>query len=431
MPDLPKTKRAENPDPTRSGQLAAVASLGSRSLAGEDLDLLLDEAVKAVAGGLGNEYAVAFQLLPGGQELFLRAGVGLREGLVGSFRAPAGIDSQAGYTLVVDEPVVIEDFATQPGFTKPSLMVEHGVMSGVSVIIGGYDGAWGVLGSHNTARRRYSSEDVSFTQAVANVLGAAVERSRHQEVAEWARHNERLAAVGQRAAGVAHDLNNMVSVVGYSAQLLEASQDLDDAGRRHLAVIRDQVERAASLVWQVLDFAHSRAPQRGEEDLAAFLDDLVPELARSLHPGLSVRLEHDDAGHVVDADRTALQQIFTNLASNANDAMTGSGELRINLSSHEVSPTEPPPLAGLAPGRWVRVEVTDTGPGMAPEVLARVFEPFFTTKEPGQGTGVGLNQVLRLVSEHEGHVGMASQPGVGTTVSIWLPAAVGGSRGSR
>ncbi|MDQ3574421.1 MAG: ATP-binding protein [Actinomycetota bacterium] len=111
--------------------------------------------------------------------------------------------------------------------------------------------------------------------------------------------------------------------------------------------------------------------------------------------------------------------------------MTGSGELRINLSSHEVSPTEPPPLAGLAPGRWVRVEVTDTGPGMAPEVLARVFEPFFTTKEPGQGTGVGLNQVLRLVSEHEGHVGMASQPGVGTTVSIWLPAAVGGSRGSR
>ena len=110
--------------------------------------------------------------------------------------------------------------------------------------------------------------------------------------------------------------------------------------------------------------------------------------------------------------------------------MAGSGELRITKWSHEVSATEPPPLAGMAPGRWVRADVADTGTGMAPEVLARVFEPFFTTKAPGQGTGVGLNQVLRLVGEHDGHVDIVSQPGKGTTVSIWLPAA-GGPHGSR
>ena len=430
MADLRNTDRAEERAPTGAGRLAVVASLGTRALTGEDLDLLLDEAVKAVAGGLGTEYAVAFQLLPGGEEFLLRAGVGLREGKVGSFRAAAGIDSQAGYTLVANEPVVIEDFATEPRFTKPPMMVEHGVVSAVSVIIRGYDGPWGVLGSATTAQRRFSGEDVAFAQAVANVVGAAVERGRFEEARQQARQNERLAAVGQRAAGVAHDLNNIVSTIGYLAQRLEDDQALDDAGRQHLATIRDQVEQATSLMWQVLDFAHSTPPQRAEEDLATFLGELAPVLARSLRPGVSIRLDHDEAGYVVDAERTALEQIFTNLASNAKDAMVGPGELRITLSRHEVSATEPPPLEGMAPGRWVSADVADTGTGMAPEVLARVFEPFFTTKAPGQGTGVGLNQVLRLVGEHDGHVDIVSQPGKGTTVSIWLPAA-GGPHGSR
>lgn len=274
---------------------AVISSLGRRALAGEGLDVLVDEAVKAVAAGLDNEYAVVFELLPGGQEMFLRAGVGLREGLVGSFRTGAGVDSQAGYTLVADEPVVVEDLATEPRFTKPPLMVEHGVVSGVSVVIHGYDGPWGVLGTHTTRQRSFSGEDVNFVQAVANVLGAAVERRRHEEREERARQQEHLVAVGQRAAGMAHDLNNITRVIGFFVQLLESDQALDEAGHQRLASIREQLDAASSLVWQVLDCAHSGPAQPTEVDLSAFLGELLPVLHRGFPAGASIRLEHDDA----------------------------------------------------------------------------------------------------------------------------------------
>lgn len=112
-----------------------------------------------------------------------------------------------------------------------------------------------------------------------------------------------------------------------------------------------------------------------------------------------------------------------NVVSNARDALQGPGEVRITLSRHEVSANQSPPRKGIAPGRWIRVDVDDTGMGMAPEVLARAFQPFFTTKSPGQGTGVGLSRVQRLVTEHGGDIAIESHPGEGTTATIWLPEA--------
>ena len=198
MSELDRRGPAEQPVSSGPGYLAAVASLGSSALRGMGLDALLDEAVKTAAGGLGNEYSAVFELMPGGHELLVRAGVGMRQGVVGTERVGTGADSQAGYTLTVDEPVIIEDLANEPRFTTPSLMVEHGVVSGISVIIRGRDGPWGVLSSHTTRARPFSGHDVSFLQAIANVVAAAVERHGNDETRERADQQASLAAVGER-----------------------------------------------------------------------------------------------------------------------------------------------------------------------------------------------------------------------------------------
>jgi PAS domain S-box-containing protein len=165
----------------REQQQAVVAELGLRALGGADLDDLYDEAVQKLATTLDVEFAKILQQLPDKRRLLLRAGLGWRPGLVG--KATLGTDrgSQAGYTLRSGSPVVVTDLATETRFTGAALLVDHGVVSGMSVIIEGQDGHWGVLGAHTARRRRFSEDDIHFLQAVANVLADAIERHRGED----------------------------------------------------------------------------------------------------------------------------------------------------------------------------------------------------------------------------------------------------------
>lgn len=165
----------------RAGQQAVVAELGRRALAGLPLPLLLHHATERAAAALGVELAKVLQLLPGGQELLLMAGHGWQDGLVGTFRIPADTRSQAGYTLRVGGPVIVEDFAREERFSCPELLSRHGVRAGLSVPIFVDGRAWGVLGAHTCRPRHFSADDVHFLQAVAHVLAAAIERQQHEE----------------------------------------------------------------------------------------------------------------------------------------------------------------------------------------------------------------------------------------------------------
>jgi CheY-like chemotaxis protein len=188
-----------------------------------------------------------------------------------------------------------------------------------------------------------------------------------------------------------------------------------------LTTIKESVSRSSTLTRQLLDFSRrsplTNAPQPLDGvvlDAAALLERLVPA---------SVVLEvHTNSQWLVRADAGRIEQALLNLAVNARDAMPAGGTLRITLDDEDVAPHAPsesqPP-----PGRWVRLAVQDTGVGMPPAVLRRVFEPFFTTKEPGEGTGLGMAMVYGTVQYHNGHVHVDSTPGVGTTVTIWLPEA--------
>ncbi|WP_440771141.1 PAS domain-containing protein [Natronorubrum sp. DTA28] len=164
----------------RIHQQEVVADLGQKALELDDLDELMHAASVAVAKTLGVEYCKVLELLPGGDEVTLRNGVGWREGLVGSATVPTDLDSQAGYTLISREPVVVDDLRTEVRFSGPELLRDHDVVSGISVVIGSVEEPWGVLGAHTTDSREFTEHDANFVQSVANVLASAVENERTQ-----------------------------------------------------------------------------------------------------------------------------------------------------------------------------------------------------------------------------------------------------------
>jgi diguanylate cyclase (GGDEF)-like protein/PAS domain S-box-containing protein len=184
---------AERALAARERQQAAVAELGLSALQSVDLAALMEQAVSLLAQGLGVEYAKVLELLPGENALVVRAGVGWRAGLVGRATVAAGWDSQAGYTLLSKAPVIVEDLRAESRFRGMPLLHEHGVVSGLSVVIEGRDRPYGVLGAHTSRRERFTEDDIHFLQAVATLLSTALERERAQEERERLLRDERKA----------------------------------------------------------------------------------------------------------------------------------------------------------------------------------------------------------------------------------------------
>jgi len=174
--DITHLKQYEMTLESRARQQAAVAELGQMALTGIDDRALLETAVSRVADALGVEYVKVLELMPDGRSLLLRAGVGWHPGLVGSALVDADIHSQAGYTLLLSGPVIVEDLRTEKRFSGPPLLSDHGVVSGMSVVIGGTDRPFGVLGAHTADKHLFTEDDVHFLQGVAHVLAAAMIR---------------------------------------------------------------------------------------------------------------------------------------------------------------------------------------------------------------------------------------------------------------
>ena len=182
--DISEAKHAKEELETRVRQQAAVAQLGQRALQSIDLSSLMDETALIVAENLGVEYSKVLELLPQDDVLLLRAGVGWKEGLVGEATEGAGVDSQGGYTLLSSEPVVLEDTHKETRFNLSSLLHDHGVVSGVTVIIHGEEQPFGVLAAHTRRHRIFTQHDINFLQTVANVLATAIEHRRAEKALE-------------------------------------------------------------------------------------------------------------------------------------------------------------------------------------------------------------------------------------------------------
>jgi two-component system cell cycle sensor histidine kinase/response regulator CckA len=246
-----------------------------------------------------------------------------------------------------------------------------------------------------------------------------------REVQRTMEQQGRLAAVGQLAAGIAHDFNNILTVVIGIAERLKIGSRVPNHVRAKLDLIAQQGRRASHLIRQILDFSRrSVIAERQRMDLVPFLKEIVKLLERAIPEHIELTAVLPPGEYRVLADPTQLQQVLTNLALNARDAMPNGGQLRIALSRLSLAAGDRPPLAKMPAGEWIVLSVSDTGTGMPPEVLRHVFEPFFTTKEPGSGTGLGLAQVYGLVKQHDGFIDVNSSVGAGTTFTICLPAVV-------
>ncbi len=250
------------------------------------------------------------------------------------------------------------------------------------------------------------------------------EVTQERETQERIQRHYHLATVGQLAAGIAHDFNNLLTgVIGF-AQLVEMRPDVPEAAREDLGRIVSQGHQAAQMIRQILDFSRQRDVERRPVNVIPFLKETMKLLERTLPENIRVETRFEGKEYIVQANLTQLQQVITNLAVNARDAMPEGGGLRVRLSHLRLGPGQQPPLPEMEAGDWVVWAVSDTGAGMSPEVIRHIYEPFFTTKPPGQGTGLGLAQVYGIVKQHGGHIDVKSRVGEGTAFTIYLPRIV-------
>jgi two-component system cell cycle sensor histidine kinase/response regulator CckA len=230
---------------------------------------------------------------------------------------------------------------------------------------------------------------------------------------------QRLQTVGQMAAGIAHDFNNLLTATLGAAEALETS--VGEAGQGDLAVIRASAERGAALVRHLLAFGGQQVLQPRALALNNAVADLAELLVPLLCPGITLHTKLDDPGRTIWIDPTQLDQVLVNLAANARDAMPNGGTLTITTGRRLVLAPEQENGHTLKPGRYVTLEVTDTGTGIPPEIQARIFEPFFTTRKSAGGTGLGLSTVQGIIRQSGGTLSLRTEAGRGTSFTITLP----------
>ncbi len=243
----------------------------------------------------------------------------------------------------------------------------------------------------------------------------------HKRMEDQLRMSQKMEAVGRLAGGIAHDFNNLLAVITGYGDLLQRELGPQDPRLRRVEQVRKAADRAAALVRQLLAFSRRQVLQPRVLSLADVVEELVPMLGRLI--GEDIELVTSKAPDVaqVKADAGQIEQVIMNLVVNARDAMPGGGKLLIATRNVELDQGWAAAHAGGRPGAYVVLSVNDTGSGMDAETLKHVFEPFFTTKGPGKGTGLGLATVYGIVKQSDGHVWVYSEPGIGTTVKVYLP----------
>jgi len=237
---------------------------------------------------------------------------------------------------------------------------------------------------------------------------------------EQLRNAQQLEAIGRLAGGVAHDFNNILSIIMGHGELLLAT-GVDERSRIGLEQMRRAAERAASLTQQLLAFSRKQVLQPKVLDLNDTVADVQKMLSRVIGEDIELIARLHPSLMAVKADPGQVEQVLMNLAVNARDAMPQGGKLAMETSNVEMQEDEARDL-DLAAGRYVMLRVTDTGNGMDAVTLAHIFEPFFTTKPMGKGTGLGLSTVYGIVKQSGGGIQVESEPGRGTAFRIYLPA---------
>ncbi|MFH7319165.1 cache domain-containing protein [Desulfurivibrio sp. D14AmB] len=236
------------------------------------------------------------------------------------------------------------------------------------------------------------------------------------------RQAQKMEAIGNLAGGIAHDFNNILTAIAGYVQLILLKVGHDERIAQNAVQVRAAIKRATDLVSQILTFSRQTEHEKKSVQVAPIVKEALKLLRSSIPASIELRQSLESTATIL-GDPTQLHQVIMNLATNAYHSMLESGGVlgvtlrEIVVAAHERRPE----LIMLPPGRYLRLEVSDTGCGMAPETLTKIFEPYFTTKEIGRGTGLGLAVVHGIVSGHRGVIKVYSEPGQGTTFHVYLP----------
>jgi len=238
---------------------------------------------------------------------------------------------------------------------------------------------------------------------------------------EILRQSQKMEAIGQLAGGVAHDFNNILTVIHGHAALLISGAKLTGVWARSAQQIGQGAERATALTRQLLAFSRRQVMKLQCLDMNEVVRNMTEMLSRLLGEDITLQLTYAPQPALVQADASMLEQVLLNLAVNSRDALPKGGQLSIRISLQEMNLSHLARHPEAQAGKFICLTTTDNGCGIAPENLRRVFEPFFTTKEIGKGTGLGLATVYGIIKQHQGWIEVESEVGKGSTFKVYLP----------
>jgi signal transduction histidine kinase len=314
-----------------------------------------------------------------------------------------------GNVIVLERPLSVETLGSA---VDSALRARHRQYLAREVLAERLASSEALAALNLTLESRVSERTRALSQANDQITAQLMERERTQQALA---HYQKMEALGRLTGGVAHDFNNMLSIIQNSVELISMISSEEKVRARALTA-KSACQRGAKLTSQLLSFARNQMLDLRPMSIGD-LFEVVTELAKPLlGPDIEV-VSHIEAGaESVIADANHLEMALLNLVINARDAMEDKG--RLSLRSSRVAA-----VGALEAGEYIRIDVSDTGPGMSPEVAAKVFEPFFTTKAVGKGTGLGLSQVYGMAQQSGGAAFVRSVEGQGATVEIWLPVA--------
>jgi PAS domain S-box-containing protein len=273
------------------------------------------------------------------------------------------------------------------------------------------------------------NRDVRLTAEAFDLGGAAHYLLLMEDVTERLQlearllQSQKMEAIGQLAAGVAHDFNNILTVIRGHVGLQLANAQIQGSQRSSLAQVLAASERASALTRQLLSFSRRQVAKPRAMQMERVIASVTDMLRRLVGENVSLQVAGMDALPAVVGDAGNVELILMNLVVNARDAMPGGGVVSISATPVDLSAADCRSFPERRSGRFVRLTVSDTGCGMKPEVLAHIFEPFFTTKDVGKGTGLGLATVYGIARQHQGWIEVRSQVGIGTDIHVYLPCS--------
>jgi PAS domain S-box-containing protein len=394
-----------------------LAQMGRLAVDERDARTLIDHACRLAVDALEVESAILCELAEGGRDFVIAGGFRLLAAQQVGRRLPNDPAALPGYLIAHSQPLALPDYRQERRFALPAYLVDAGLASGLVAPLMDRGRVFGTLAVHARVPTRFGEDEIRFLESLCSLLATCLQRSRSEEALS---HSQRLETVGQLTGGIAHDFNNLLTVIKGNLQIIEDGPPTSTAAemRPMVASASRAANRAAELTSKLLAFSRRQMLQPATIDLCVMLDSLADMLRRTVDQRVRIEVDCAPDCPAVFADPVQLESAMLNVAINARDAMPDGGRLLFRATQAERLPGEADPA--LSDG-YVAIAISDTGVGMPEDVRERAFEPFFTTKDVGRGTGLGLSTVYGFVTQSRGAVTLASAPGAGTTVTLYIP----------